>query len=145
MRNSQKTMALWAIFLVLGVLFFQMYQAQKHLTIQNFNYPKFVAALKAGEIKDVTFRDGEILGSVKAQYKSKFGGATKFQIVGNTGSNGYKLVVANGLVPNYERNDSSFMTSLFLNWPTLSAISGVIGSRFAVPRMPSVPNNLFLF
>ena len=122
MRNSQKTMALWAIFLVLGILFFQMYQAQKNMTIRDFNYPKFVAALKAGEIKDVTFRDGEILGDVKDQFKDKYNGATKFQIVGNTESDGYKLVVANGIIPNYERNDNSLVTSLFLNWLPLILI-----------------------
>ncbi len=122
MRNSQKTMALWAIFLVLGILFFQMYQAQRHMTIRDFNYPKFVAALKAGDIKDVTFRDGEILGDVKDQFKDKYGGATKFQIVGNTESDGYKLVVANGIIPNYERNDNSLVTSLFLNWLPLILI-----------------------
>src|SRR5476651_457561 len=115
MKNSQKTLALWAIFLVLGVLFFQMYQAQRHLTMRDFNYPKFVEALKAGEVKSVTFREGEILGEVKDQFAGKYGGATKFQIVGNTESDGYKLVVENGLVPNYERNDNSLVTSLFLN------------------------------
>jgi len=122
MRNSQKTMALWAIFLVLGVLFVQMYNAQRHMTVRDFNYPKFVEALKANEIKSVTFRDGEILGEIKDQFKEKYGNATRFQIVGNTESDGYKLVVENGLIPNYERNDNSLVTSLFLNWLPLILI-----------------------
>lgn len=122
MRNSQKTMALWAIFLVLGVLFFQMYQTQRNIVIRDFDYPKFVEAMKNKEVKSVTFRDGEILGEIKDQFKEKYQNATKFQILGNTDSDGYKLVVENGLIPKYERNDNSFVTSLFLNWLPLILI-----------------------
>jgi len=122
MRNSQKTMALWAIFLVLGILFFQMYQTQKHVLIRDFDYPKFVEALKAKEIKSVTFREGEILGEIKDEYKDKYANSTRFQILGNTDSDGYKLVTENGLTPKYERNDNSLMTSLFLNWLPLILI-----------------------
>ncbi len=122
MRNSQKTLALWAIFLVLGVLFFQMYQAQRHLVVRDFDNRKFVEALKAGEVKSVTFREGEILGELKDQFRDKYGGATRFQFFGNTDTDGYKLVVENGLVPNYERNDNSLVTSLFLNWLPLILI-----------------------
>jgi cell division protease FtsH len=42
--------------------------------------------------------------------------------LGNTDSDGYKLVVENGLVPKYERNDNSLVTSLFLNWLPLILI-----------------------
>src|SRR5690606_26525706 len=99
--NSQKTMALWAIFLVLGILFFQMYQAQRHIMIRDMDYPKFVDALRANEVKSVTFREGEILGEIKDQFKEKYQGATKFQFFGNTDSDGYKIVTENGLVPKY--------------------------------------------
>lgn len=122
MRNSQKTMALWAVFLVLGVLFFQMYQTQKLSQIRDFNYSKFVTALKAGEVKSVTFQEDQIKGEIKQEHAQKYGGGQFFQIVGNTGSEGYKLVTDQGIIPNYERNDSSFMTSLFLNWLPLILI-----------------------
>ncbi|MEQ1665538.1 MAG: ATP-dependent metallopeptidase FtsH/Yme1/Tma family protein, partial [Bdellovibrionales bacterium] len=122
MRNSQKTMALWAIFLVLGVLFFQMYQQQKNSLIRDFDYPKFVEALKNKEVKAVTFREGEILGEIKSQFKEKYQNAEKFQILGNTDTDGYKVVTENGITPKYERNDNSLVTSLFLNWLPLILI-----------------------
>lgn len=120
--NSQKTMALWAILFVLVVLFFQMYQAQKPMIIRDFNYSKFVEALKAGEIESVTFREQEIHGYVHDAYQDKYDGATHFQIVGNTGTEGYKLVTDHGIIPNYERVDTGFLTSLFLNWLPLILI-----------------------
>ncbi len=117
MRNSQKTMALWAIFLVLGVLFFQMYQAQRHITIRDFDYPKLVEALKNKEIETLTFRDREIVGEIKKQYATKYQNATKFQIFGNTDTEGgYKTAVENGIVPKYEYNENSFFASIFVNW-----------------------------
>lgn len=122
MRNSQKTMALWAIFLVLGVLFFQMYQAQRHIMIRDFDYPRFVEAMRNKEVKSVTFRDGEILGEIKDQFKDKYQNATKFQFFGNTDSDGYKLVVENGLIPKYERNDNSLVATIFVNWLPLILI-----------------------
>ncbi|OFZ11795.1 MAG: cell division protein FtsH [Bdellovibrionales bacterium RBG_16_40_8] len=116
MKNSQKTMALWAVFLVLGILFFQMYQAQKNVMIRDFDYPKFVEAIRNKEVKSVTFREGEILGDIKDQFKDKYQNATKFQIFGNTDSDGYQLVMENGLIPKYEHNDSSFLATLLVNW-----------------------------
>jgi cell division protease FtsH len=115
MRNSQKTMALWAMSLVLGVLFFNMYQAQRGNVIRDFNYPKFVQAVKAGEVKSVIFRENEIVGEIKEQYKEKYSNAVKFQFVGNTSTEGYKLLEENGIVPSYEANESGLMTSFLIN------------------------------
>lgn len=122
MKNSQKTLALWAMFIVVALIFVQMQRAQQQTMIRDFNYSKFVSALKAGDVKAVTFRENEIKGEMKDDSASKFGGAKHFVIVGNTESEGYKLVVENGLVPNYEKNDDSFLTSLFLNWLPLILI-----------------------
>lgn len=117
MRNTQKTMALWAIFLVLGILFFQMYQAQKIVSIRDFDYPKLVEALKNKEVKSLTFRDREIIGEIKDEFKTKYQGAAKFQIFGNTDTEGgYRLAVENGVVPKYEYNENSFFASIFVNW-----------------------------
>ena len=67
MKNSQKTMAMWAILIVVGILLIQMWQAQQQSTIRDFNYSKFVKAVDANEVKSVTFRDGEILGEIKVK------------------------------------------------------------------------------
>lgn len=122
MRNSQKTMALWAAFMVLGVLFWQMYQTQRQTMIRDFNYPKFVEAVKANEVKSVTFREQDILGEIKDDFKTKYNNATKFQIAGNTGDVSYKFLEEHGITPNYEKNDNSLVTQLFLNWLPLILI-----------------------
>ncbi len=122
MRNSQKTMALWAAFMVLGVLFWQMYQTQRQTMIRDFNYPKFVEAVKAGEVKSVTFREQEILGEVKDEFKTKYNNSTKFQFNGNTGDIAYKFLEEHNITPNYEKNDNSLVAQLFLNWLPLILI-----------------------
>jgi cell division protease FtsH len=124
MRGSQKTMAMWAVFLVLGVLFFQMYQSQHITMIRDYNYKKFVDSVKAGEIESVSIlrERQEIRGKIKKEFAAKYNNATQFQIVGDTESEGTKFLQANGIVPNYERDDSSMMTSLFLNWLPLILI-----------------------
>jgi cell division protease FtsH len=111
-------MAMWAVFLVLGVLFFQMYQTQKMSVIHDFNYKKFVEAVKSGKVESVTFRkdSSEIHGKLKKEFVSEYQGADSFQIIGDTGDAGREFVEKNGLTPNYERDDSSAMTSIFLNW-----------------------------
>lgn len=116
MRNSQRTMALWAVFVVIGILFFQMYQTQRSATIRDYNYAKFVESLKAGEVKSVTFRGQEIIGEIKDQFKDKYNGATRFQIQGNTNDKGYEIVEKAGLTPNYETNDNSLIAQVFFNW-----------------------------
>jgi cell division protease FtsH len=122
MKNSQKTMALWAAFMVLGVLFWQMYQTQRQTMIRDFNYSKFVEAVKANEVKSVVFRDSEILGEIKEEFKAKYNNAVKFQIIGNTGDTGLKFLQENNITPNYEKNDNSLVAQLFLNWLPLILI-----------------------
>lgn len=70
MRSSQKTLALWAMLVVVAILLFQMYEAQRHTLIRDFDYPKFLKAVEAGEIEGVTFNkdSGEIEGDVKNEF-----------------------------------------------------------------------------
>ena len=50
MRSPSKTMTLWALLIVLAVLFFQMYERQASNLVRDFNYDKFVKAVVAGKI-----------------------------------------------------------------------------------------------
>ncbi|MCB0364539.1 MAG: ATP-dependent metallopeptidase FtsH/Yme1/Tma family protein [Bdellovibrionaceae bacterium] len=126
MRSPQKTMALWAMLIVVAILLFQMYEAQRHTLIRDFDYPKFLKALEAGEIESVTFNKdtGEIEGDVRTEYKDKYSGR-HFQILGNTDSEGFKIVRENGITPKYIGSDNSLMTSVFLNWLPLIIIIGM--------------------
>lgn len=127
MRTSQKTLAMWAIFAVVIVLLYQMYEVQNREIIRDFNYSKFEQAVKNKEIKEgsIVFRDGEILGEIDAPFLEGYRGK-RFQIVGNTETDGgYKLLKDNGYIPNYERADNSLLTSVFLNWLPLILIFGL--------------------
>ena len=127
MKASQKTLALWVFFLILGVLALQVYQTRKLSMIKDFDYSKFRQALEQGEVQSVTFHLGsdEIEGDIKEEFKSKYKEATKFKITGNIGDEGYKLVTQYGLTPNYKKSDHSFFTSFFLNWLPLILIVGM--------------------
>jgi cell division protease FtsH len=74
--------------------------------------------VKAAEISSVTIRQesGELVGDVKPEFEKKYGGR-HFVISGNTGDEGYKFLVNNGITPNYEKGESgSMMQSLLVNW-----------------------------
>jgi cell division protease FtsH len=96
MRTPQKTLALWLFLFVIMILVYKAYDNKATQGINDFNYSKFRVALEAGEIETVTFRQdsSEIIGTVKPEFKEKYGG-DKFTIVGNTGDEGYKLVLSN--------------------------------------------------
>lgn len=130
MKSPQKTMAVWAIILVVFVLIFQMYETQRQTHIRNFYFSDFVEALKKNHVKSVTFRAGnyagigDILGEIKEDVVNQdpYNGASRFQITGNIGDEGLKLVQEYGLVPNYDKSDNSLITSVLLNWLPLILI-----------------------
>ncbi len=128
MRSPQKTMALWAILLVVGVLFFQMYETQRSTLVRDFDYPKFVSAIEKGEIKkdSIIFykSTGQIEGELNDAGEKIFGGR-KFKIDGNIDTDGFNQLKANGIVPKYVNSDNSFLTSLFFNWLPLIIIIGM--------------------
>lgn len=127
MKSSQKTLALWFFLIVLAVFVFQAYETRTQATILDFNYSKFVQAVKDGEVQSVTFRkeSGEILGEIKEEFKDKYKG-TKFIIMGNTDDEGYRFLTAQGITPNYEKSDNGgFLQSFFINWLPLILIVGM--------------------
>ncbi len=117
MRQSQKTLALWATMVLLGVMIYHFYDHRVSTMIPDFNFSRFIKAVQAGDVSDITFRDnGEILGEVKADSEAKYHGK-QFHITGNTGDEVLKIVMAAGLIPNYENTErTSFMHALFVNW-----------------------------
>src|SRR5277367_1291259 len=117
MRQSQKTLALWATMVLLGVMIYHFYDHRVSTMIPDFNFSRFIKAVQAGDVSDITFRDnGEILGEVKADAEAKYHGK-QFHITGNTGDEVLKIVMAAGIIPNYENTErTSFLHALFVNW-----------------------------
>src|SRR3984957_13809345 len=125
MRSPSKTMALWALLIVLAVLFFQMYEKQANQVVRDFNYPKFLQAVEADEVaKDsIIFHTttGEIEGQLNDAGQKVFGGK-HFKVSGNTNDMGFQLLKDKGIVPSYVTSDNSLMAGLLLNWLPLIII-----------------------
>jgi cell division protease FtsH len=117
MKQTQKTMALWFFLVIIAIFFFQTYENRQQTLIQDFNFSKFSDAVKAGEVANVTFRadTSEIVGEIKPEFEKKYNGK-KFQIHGNTGDEGFKLLTANGITPNYEKGENNSLVVNLLNW-----------------------------
>jgi len=127
MKSTQKTLALWALLIVVAVILFQFYEQKNQLSINDFNYSKFIAAVKEKEIKpdSISFNQaaGEISGEIKDEFKNKYDNATKFTIVGNTDEQSFKILQDNGYTPNYIKSEGNgFLQSLFINWLPLIII-----------------------
>lgn len=124
MRSPQKTLAFWAVVLVLVVVFLRLYEAQQGLRVtKDFEYPQFIQALKDKQVEEVTFNQatGKIAGTLSDEGSKHFGGKS-FEIDGNVSDKGYEIVEQYGIVPNYKNADgSAFMTTLF-NWLPLILI-----------------------
>ncbi len=131
MRQTQKTMALWAILLVVMILLFQMYATQRGTQInhEKFQYPQYQKALKEHKIQSVTIRSGgtdagpsEIAGDLDPQYKDEFGGL-HFVITGPPMAVAHEEAVQAGVKLNYERADSNgLLQTLLINWLPLILI-----------------------
>lgn len=125
MRSPSKTMALWALLIVLAVLFFQMYEKQSNQVVRDFNYNKFVQAVEADQlVKDsIIFHtaSSEIEGQLNDAGQKVFSGK-HFKFAGNTGDVGFQMLRDKGIVPNYVSSDNSLMAGLLLNWLPLIII-----------------------
>ncbi|MEK7357733.1 MAG: ATP-dependent metallopeptidase FtsH/Yme1/Tma family protein [Bdellovibrionota bacterium] len=131
MRQTQKTMALWAILLVVMIVLFQMYATQTKQTIarEKFRYPEYQQALKDGKVQSVTIRasgpetgTSEIVGEMKPAYKDEFGGM-HFGIVGPPSAIVHEEAAKAGVKLDYERSDSNgLLQTLLVNWLPLILI-----------------------
>lgn len=130
MRQTQKTLALWAILLVVLVVLFQLYAHQKTTTINpnSFQYPELKKALENNKIQSVTIRStGEsgptvdIVGEVKPEFEKELGGRN-FVVVGPV-EEVHRVAEQHGLTPIYERAESNgILQTLLINWLPLILI-----------------------
>lgn len=121
-NSSQKTFAMWAIFIVLAIVLIQNYQDKNKSFIKDFDYNQFRHALTLKHVKDVTFEIadndsiGEVVGTMKEEFKKEYKGAVKFKVQGDISAQGRLLVEKNGLTPNYKKVKESIFVSLLLSW-----------------------------
>ncbi|MAV91599.1 MAG: cell division protein FtsH [Bdellovibrionaceae bacterium] len=128
MKSPSKTLALWALLIVMGVLFVQVYQKQASNVVRDFNYSKFVSAVNDEQVVTDSIvihqATNEIEGILNEAGEKVYGGK-KFRIPANTGDKTFEILTKKGITPNYQNDDSSFITSMFLNWLPLLLIIGI--------------------
>lgn len=130
--KASRSMAFWALAIIVVVIMVQAYEQTKKSQIADFDYPKFRSALEHQKVESITFKDvgsgsdiGEIHGTIKPQYTSEYGGKD-FTIVGNIGEQGARLLEQNGLTPKYESNaQNSFMMVFLMNYLPILIIFGL--------------------
>ncbi len=117
--SGKKVFSIWVIFLVGGLIFFQMYAHHRSAYVPDFNYPKFVQALSDEEIKksSIVFNTSkqEIIGELTEAGAEKHKGK-KFRIQGNVTDKGFELLREKGITPSYVNTDNSFWTSVLVSW-----------------------------
>ena len=118
--KASRSMAFWALAIIVVVILVQAYEQTKQTLITDFDYPKFRQAVESQQIDAITFKDvgtggdiGEIKGIIKDQYISEYGGKD-FTIMGNIGEPGARLLEQNNLTPKYESNAQNSMMMVFL-------------------------------
>ncbi len=132
MRQTQKTMALWAILLVIMVVLFQMYATQRTTTIDQgkFKYSDFIEAVRAGKIepKSIVVRSSgdpsstDIVGQVKPEFEKELGGRN-FIITGAPADKVHEDLKSVNIIPNYEREQNNgLLQTLLINWLPLILI-----------------------
>ena len=130
--KASRTMAFWALAVVVGVILVQFYQQRQQSQIVDFDYPKFRQALESHKLESITFRDngsggeiGEINGKVKAAHIEELGGK-EFSIIGNIGEQGARLLEQNNITPKYESShENSFLMAILINWLPLLLVFGI--------------------
>ena len=117
---------MWGAFILLGLVFLRVYESQKSLQVKDFNYPKFLQALKDKHIQpdSVVFNQTQnrIKGKLNEEGKKKYSGEV-FHIEGNVGDRGFDLVRSFGINPDYSNTDRSFWTSL-IQWLPMIILVG---------------------
>ena len=128
MKNQHKTFLLWIFLLALGMAFFRFYGHVQKNRVKDFNYPKFLEALKAEQvIKDsIVFNttSQEITGELTEDGQAAFGGQV-FTIQGNVEDKGFEILREHGITPAYSNKDKSFWMNLLVNWFPLLLFLGI--------------------
>ena len=128
MKNGRKTFLFWISFLVVGAIFFQFYERLQQNRVKDFNYPKFLQALKDKQVlKDsVVFNTAsqEILGKLNEDGKALYGG-TDFIIQGNVTDKGFEILREHGIDPAYSNKDKTFWTTILISWVPMLLLFGV--------------------
>ena len=128
LSGRQKTFLFWTIFVLLALVFFQIYEKTKQNLVKDFNYPKFLKAVEKDQVlKDsIVFNEiaKEIKGELNESGQREFGGKS-FLIQGNVSDKGFEILEKQGITPSYANKDKTLWMTVFLSWLPLLLIFGI--------------------
>ena len=146
MKNGHKAFLFWVSFLIIGIAFFQFYEQFRQDKLKDFNYPKFLQALKDKQVQEdsIVFNvtSQEIKGKLTDQGKEVYGG-TDFTIQGNVTDKGFEIVREHGITPAYSNKDKAFWTTLLISWFPLILLFGLF--IFFIRQLQAGGNRAFSF
>lgn len=127
MSSSQKTMAFWAMAVVVALIAVQLYQQKQDTFIRDFNYPRYHTAVEQGKIESVKINEAsrKITGVVKEQYVKELGGA-RFTIDGATDADERRFLERNGIVADFENSQENSYLIILINWLPMLFIVGLL-------------------
>jgi cell division protease FtsH len=127
MTSSQKTMAFWALAIVVAFIGVQFYQQKQDTYIKDFDNNKFHKAVDAGKVESVTWglETHHVEGVVKDEFVKELGGK-KFSIAGNTSDEELRYLRNNNITPNYENNQQNNYLMILFNWLPMLFIVGLL-------------------
>lgn len=113
MRKQQKTLMLWIV-VILIMAFAMKVLEQKNVQSKQLNFSNFIAAVEAGNVKEVTFQ-GE--NAIQGKFKEGYESGSYFELTGNTGDETFRILKQAGIIPNYKREEKQgFLATLLINW-----------------------------
>ncbi len=121
MSSTQKTLALWALLVMVVIIAFEYMNNRTGKYITDFNFSKFMQAVDENKIEteSIVFdqKTNEITGEVtQAVADAEYKGAKQFKFVGNTGDETMRMLKAKGVTPNYVNTENnSMLQSLLAN------------------------------
>ena len=146
MKSSQKTFAIWLFLLVLVYFFSHQYSMQNKQAVEDFSYPKFIAALDENKVvfDSIVFytSKGEIGGEIKEKFKDEFGG-TKFRFAGDIGDEGARELKKRGITPSYNNEDPTIWIAILFN--SLPFILIIVFAFFIMRQLQSGGNKALSF
>ncbi|MFZ9595865.1 MAG: ATP-dependent zinc metalloprotease FtsH [Bdellovibrionia bacterium] len=116
MKPSQKTVALWIVFILLFASLFKVFETgNRHR--REIKFSEFVQLVKDGKVSDVTFKaDNLIVGALKDSQGNE--GKKYFETIGDTeNAKVFEILEKNNIIPNYERAEKTpIWQQMLISW-----------------------------
>lgn len=122
MKGSQKTLAFWALMIVMGFVLVQMYQQQEKNVLKQYDLTQFRKDLEAGKIEPIVTINSEtsrITGKLKPEGKdAKDAKPMEFSVEFDPKDpKFYTELHQNGISYNVESNrENSYLLAFLINW-----------------------------